>query len=134
MVRRVDTDHELDAKAKALTVVYRTTLSDWLSDSMGLDVVQAVGSEPVIVGVPESLEFKETTADERPRTLATLLRSTESLKFEDWQGQAAGQGWGKAEAEALVSRAAQRVSSSQTVVRPLILQHLRLVRCDSQGF
>ena len=77
---------------------------------MGLDVVQAVGCEPVIVGVPETLEFKETTADKRPRPLATLLRSTESLKFEDWQGQAAGQGWGKAEAEALVSRAAQRVS------------------------
>ena len=103
-------NHDLDAKAKALTVVYRTTLSDWLSETMGLDVVQAVGREPVIVGVPESLQFKETTADKRPRTLATLLRSTESLKFEDWQGQAAGQGWGKAEAEALVSRGAQRIS------------------------
>ena len=66
---------------------------------MGLDVVQAVGCDPVIVGVPETLEFKETTTDKRPRTLATLLRSTESLKFEEWQGQAAGQGWGKVEAD-----------------------------------
>ena len=110
-------DHQLDAKANALTGVYRQMLCDWLSETMGLDFVHEQGREPVIVGVPESLVFTETTADKRPRTLSTLLRSTESLKFEDWQGQAARQGWGKADAEALVSRAAQRVSVLATVER-----------------
>ena len=110
-------DHQLDGKATALTAVYRQVLCDWLSETMGLDFVHEQGREPVIVGVPESLVFAETTADKRPRTLSTLLRSTESLKFEDWQGQAARQGWGKADAEALVSRAAQRVSVLATVGR-----------------
>lgn len=110
-------DHQLDGKATALTAVYQKVLCDWLGETMGLDLVHEHGREPVIVGVPESLVFAETTADKRPRTLATLLRSTGSLKFEDWQGQAARQGWGKADAEALVSRAARRVSILSTVER-----------------
>ena len=115
--------YQLDKKADALTEVYRQSLCDWLSETMGLDFIRQQGREPVMVGVPESLVFGETTADKRPRTLATLLRSTESLKFEDWQGQAARQGWGKADAEALVSRAAQRVSVLATLERAGLPKH-----------
>ena len=108
-------DHQLDPKADALTQVYRQMLCDWLGETMGLDFIHEQGREPVIVGVPGSLVFEETVADKRSRTLATLLRSTESFKFEDWQGQGARQGWGKTDAEALVSRAAQRVSVLATL-------------------
>ena len=103
-------EFQLEKKATALTGIYQQALCDWLSETMGLDFVRENGREPLVVGVPESLGFSETQADKRPKTLATLLRSNESLKFEDWQGQAARQGWGKADADALVALASRRVS------------------------
>ena len=95
-------------------------LCDRISETTGLNFGPEQGREHVIVGVPESLVFAETTIDKRPQTLATILRSTESLKIEDWQRQAARLDWGKAEAEALVSRAVQRIYVLATIER---LQH-----------
>ena len=113
----------LDIKADALTEIYRKRLCEWFTETMGLDFIHGQSGEPVIVGVPKSLAFTETAADKTPRSLATLLRSSESLKFDDWQRQAARQGWGRAEGEALVNRSAKRVSLIATLERAASPKH-----------
>ena len=106
---------QLRKTANELNEVYKQNLFDWLGKSMGLEYVNERGIEPTITGVPLSLILTSTTAEKRPRTLETLQRTVESLKFEEWQGQAKKQGWGPADAEALVKRAAERVSPLATL-------------------
>ena len=101
---------DLEKKAKGLNALYNEKLFGRLHWSLGLEFTQDTSKESRIIGVPESLDFSQEQKGKRPSGLFSLLHSPQSLKFQEWQSRAEGQGWSKKDATALLKFSREKQS------------------------
>ena len=123
---------DLEKKAKGLNALYIEKLFGRLHWSLGLEFIQEASKESRIIGVPELLGFSQEQKGKRPSGLSSLLHSPQSLKFQEWQSRAEGQGWTKKDATALLKFSREKKSVWSTFEQAT-LEKLDKIKSESEA-
>ena len=123
---------DLEKKAKGLNALYIEKLFGRLHWSLGLEFIQEASKESRIIGVPELLGFSQEQKSKRPSGLSSLLHSPQSLKFQEWQSRAEGQGWTKKDATALLKFSREKKSVWSTFEQAT-LEKLDKIKSESEA-
>ncbi len=123
---------DLEKTAKGLNALYNEKLFGRLHWSLGLEFTQDTSKESRIIGVPESLDFSQEQEGKRPSGLSSLLHSAQSLKFQEWQSRAEGQGWSKKDATALLKFSREKKSVWSTFEKAT-LEKLDKIKSESEA-